>query len=124
MGLISRVSSRTYRCKKTIIIMPSLKIYRPRVFTPSFSKAETITSNSNNLVAKSSENGNIELFKFSSEYPEKPQFSGEMFTDMETEASSLCFVGKNRLVSAGLGGVLSLWNTDSFQEMFTENISV
>merc|ERR1711976_64096 len=43
---------------------------------------------------------------------------------METEASSLCFVGKNRLVSAGLGGVLSLWNTDSFQEMFTENISV
>ena len=47
-----------------------------------------------------------------------------MFTDMESEASALCFVSKNRLVSAGLGGVLSLWNTNSFQEMFTENMTV
>jgi len=104
--------------------MPSLKIHRPRVFTPSYSKAETIATNLHGLVAKSSENGNIELFKFSPEFPEKPQFSGEMFTDMESEASALCFVSENRLVSAGLGGVLSLWNTNSFQEMFTENITV
>lgn len=104
--------------------MPSLKIHRPRVFTPSHSKAETIATNKFGLVAKSSENGNIELFKFSPEFPEKPQFSGEMFTDMESEASALCFVSKNRLVSAGLGGVLSLWNTNSFQEMFTENMTV
>lgn len=99
-----------------------LQIHRPRIFSPISIPSISLAKNNSNTIAVGKDNGLIQLYQVDDFH--KPQYKGQILSDIDSESSCLCFVAEHRLVSCGEAGQISLYDTISFTKLHEENISV